>query len=444
MFETRTAPASDAVYKDWSELSSAWRRAGASDGAEFVGKIVGGLNPFGEQLNFLSHYSGWLLPPQGDLVLYTLSSDASFIFADDKLVLQWPGVHGGKSYENNAHKAAVPNTGGPIKIDYYQGKGGEGAPQSALGWKTPGGLKIIQPDCWLHPGTCEITRFEAQGKPLPVATLNLVSYLGWAGQWLYEVKCALEPAALSGWDIEWHFSDGAVFKGPQCARIVADSVRQVVTVQARRGGELTQTSQRMPAFGAPSKNAREAGNDGYLEKLRLESPAHWSAAGLGAVMPFLTEFGSDADVAPFAEAWFKLRPAPSNPSWLPAQLARLRFRAQADPKGAMAELRAIDSAARGLYEKQLSLFEIDLLVYFLHDPTAVGRAQQAALLYPDSAEGKLARIRVGDYYRLAGDVLEGSPAVRGSATAGRVRRAQASRAGPGILHDDSRHDRQRI
>ena len=405
LFETRAAPTAGAVYKDWPEFSSAWRRAETSDGAEFVGKIVGGLNPFGEQLNFMSHYSGWLLPPEGELVLYTLSSDASFVFADDKPVLNWPGVHSGKSYETDVHKASVPNPGGPIKIDYYQAKGGQGTPQSALGWKTEAGLKIIQPDSWLHPGSCRTIRFEAQGKPAPVASLRLRSYLGWAGKWLYEINCTLERSDLGGWSIEWHFSDGTVLNGPECNRIIADSIPQVVTVEAKRGNEMVKTSQRMPAFGAPARNAAHAeGNSRYIQELRADTPANWSPAALSSVMPFLIEFGSDSDVAPYAEAWFKLRPPPSEPSWLPAQLARLRFRAQTDPKEALTELRAIDFAAHNLYEKQLSLFEIDVLVYFMHDPSALGRAQQVALLFPDSTEGRLARIRVGDYYRLAGDV----------------------------------------
>ena len=263
-------------------------------------------------------------------------------------------------------------------------------------------------DSWLHPGTSELVRCEdVRGRPVPAMHASYASYVGVGGSFLYELHCRLLPTDLKDASVEWRFDDGGVFTGSECNRLVATAPPvQRVTLRVGQGNETMQATKRLSFYDRPPKEAEDDKEHAhYVELLEKMDPAHLDAAMLGAALPFLFDYGTDAQIAAYATAWFKFNPPVADPRWLPAEMARLRTLAVTDPKAALAALHA-DTAGRSLYEKPLDLFEIDLLVYYLRDPASLSRIQQIGFGLGDTKEGRLATIRLADAYRLSGDVRQ--------------------------------------
>ena len=388
-------------------LQAAWSGAAAQSwGAGFVDRIFEGDNPYGER-SFLSHYSGYLAPTSGDVELFTNSADASFVLINDQPFTEWTGAPSMNVFDKTLHGKQLPASTVPVKIDYYQAKaGGMMAPNMSLGWRKAGEpIEIVPASAFLHPGRTQVGRYEAQdGGPVPVTQVRLLSYLGDGGGYLYEVNGSVAPEAVQGATVEWRFDDGAVLAGAEVTRIMSGAPgTQRVTVVARRGSASRQTTRLIGFYGQPPREIEgRRGNDRYVNLLMRLDPAKLDAAMLAAALPALFDYGTDAQSATFASAWLAHKPDLKDPMWLPAYTAHERANAQIDPKKAAAEV-AANTAARPLYGPALDVLELDLLVFGAHDLATLPRVRQLAFgLGAD--KGKLGEIRVGDLYRLNGDL----------------------------------------
>jgi tetratricopeptide (TPR) repeat protein len=417
LFETRRSSAARGeTYTSASALESAWNSAAPqAQGAKFVEKIYSADNPFGDQTFFFSHFSAYLAPTSSDMELFTNSADSSFILVNNEPFIDWTGRPSGNSTDKALHFKKLPASADPVKIDYYQAKGGgDDPPNMTMGWRKPGGhLELVPENAFLHAGKAAVDRYESQqGTPVPAPEIELVSYLGFGGAFLYEVRGKLAPADLQGAAIEWRFDDGAVLTGPRITRVMSGIPgSQRVTVTARRGAASMQVVRHIGFYGAPPPEAADDkqegkaarnGHERYLDMLMQLDPAKLDAAMLAAALPLLFDTGTDAQIAVFANPWLALKPNLTDPLWLPASSAHIRTIAQTNPQAAIAELDA-NSAARQVHEQAINLLELELLVFSVHNMAAMPRVQQLAFsLGPDA--GKLGEIRVGDLYRLNGDV----------------------------------------
>ena len=106
LLETRRLPAG-ATLDDWPGLESAWKAAKDVDGAGFVPSIAHGDNPFGDSVNFISHYTGWLKTNGKKTAIYTQSCDASFVLVNDKFEFGWPGRHAANANLNTVPKKEI-------------------------------------------------------------------------------------------------------------------------------------------------------------------------------------------------------------------------------------------------------------------------------------------------------------------------------------------------
>ena len=258
-----------------------------------------------------------------------------------------------------------------------------------------------------------LEKFESQhGAPVPAPTIQLHSYLGFGDTYLYEMHGTLAPTDLKGATVEWRFDDGAVLTGTEVRRVIVGCSRHPTgdgDGAARRGldgGDATvrllRPAAQGGAGGAEEGHHARAAHAHYINLLMGLDPAKLDAAMLAAALPLLFEDGTDTQAAAFANPWLDLKPEPRNPLWLQAYSAHIHAMALTDPRAAVAEV-AANSAARQLYNTPLSLLELELLVFSVHDPSVLGRVQQLAFgLAPD--QGKIGEIRVGDFYRLAGNV----------------------------------------
>ena len=413
LLDTRRLPAKPKI-DSWPDMETTWRAAPAVDGAGFVSSIYAAGNAFGTDADFASHFSGWLATPDGgDIVLYTLSSDASFVLVNAKPALEWPGTHSPDSNLKTMRSQTVPCSPGFTKIDYYQAKIGAGG-VAVLGWQKNGKFEAVPPAAWVHPGTSQILKLDdARGWPLPLANVVCNSYLGYGGKWLVDIECAADIPPE--WTAEWEFEDGAVFSGPKSQRIVVDSKPQFVTLRLRRGNDVTAGIKRLvfpPDLRAASVN-NPADLASYLGSLDKLTPSRLSQATLDAVLPLLVDFADDGHVAKFAAAWLRKNPSPDSPLWLPAQMAVLHALEQSDPRKALEEVRRIDPAARKKHREIFSQYELDLLVFSLRDASAEDLARRIAFEAPESEAATLAKIRIGDLYRLTARIKPAVEQYRG-------------------------------
>jgi tetratricopeptide (TPR) repeat protein len=138
----------------------------------------------------------------------------------------------------------------------------------------------------------------------------------------------------------------------------------------------------------------------YLSLIDKETPSLLSQASLDAMLPLLLDFADTGRSGRVAAAWLMKGPSPDDPLWMPAQRAVILALAQNEPLKALGVLRGIDPVVRKKYDHELSLLELDLLVFYLRDPSAVLVANRIITGIPDPESIALAKIRIGDLYRL--------------------------------------------
>ena len=64
------------------------------------------------------------------------------------------------------------------------------------------------------------------------------------------------------------------------------------------------------------------------------------------------------------------------------------------------ELHGVDMTTQKQHLKDLSMLELELAVFYLHDPSTLSIAQRVAMESKGTPESQLALIRLGDYFRL--------------------------------------------
>jgi tetratricopeptide (TPR) repeat protein len=405
LMETRHLSSSGS-FEAWPAMDTTWRNAGESEGAEWVRSINQGVNPFGDNRRFLTHYTGYLRTDKmTQVTLFTVSSDASFVVVNGVYEFGWPGEHSPVSSSKSPHSKSVAVTGPLTRIDYYQAKTAQSQPAMVLGWEINGKPVTIPEDAWVHPGVATLVRLEEfHGFPAPVPVVRVRSYIGFENQWLYEINAKLLGKVPEGWTVQWRFSDGVINTNKECTHVVADTSLQNVVVKLQRGLEEMTGGRRIRFTDEIPAASIQYASDmrSYLDAMAHENLAELPMSLLRSYIAFLNSIDDRIHMAPLADAWLKRNPDTGDALWLPAQLSRLRAQAQTDPRGALAELRAIPPGPRVKYSTALDLLELDILVFHLHDASAVDRAAQIAMRDPKSETARLALVRAGDYFRLQG------------------------------------------
>lgn len=403
LLETRRLPGS-AKLDDAAALESAWKAAGDVDGADFVPQIAQGANPFGDSANFLSHYTGWLKTDGKKVTLYTLSSDASFVFVNGRPEFGWPGEHGAHANAKDVAQKEVDTQAGATRVEYFHAAKRTPQPAMVLGWMKDGKSETIPASAWIHPGATSVEKVEHMaGWPSPLGRVVLLSYIGWEDLWLYRVQASLASEPPAGWKVDWAWSDGATSDGMKSERVIAGPAPVYATARIKGEKGEVRGSFRVSFGGAPPPQV-ETQNEGalheYLALLDREEPAKLAPGTLRAGFMLLAEFGNDQQIGKWAAAWIAKNPGTNDPLWAKGQVARLRALAQSDPKGALAELHRFDSATWKKHAQELGLCELDIMVFHLKDPAAVPTANRIAFENPNTDLARIAKIRTGDLYRL--------------------------------------------
>jgi len=417
LMETKPAPSS-LKFDSLQDVKFAWAQSHEAPGAAFVPRIYHGGNPFGPNVRFLTHYSGYLRIPQAkEITFYTLSSDCSFVEVNDQGQFGWPGQHSPRANQQKVPQRAIQCLEGLLKIDYYAAKGdvpSDGFLEAAmvLGWKTESGYAPIPPDAWLHAGSTLVGPIQsADGQWLPTAKATVESFIGYVNEWLYETRFELRPAeAEAGWTATWEFEDGATVEGNSGKRVLTGRESQLVKCKLTRDGV---TLNEIFRIDVPDQLQRASVNNPgevqrYIAMILAEANNKLKPEAVRSRLAILCECGTDQDIAKFAEKWPERNQSDS--LWVPSRLAVNHVHAQFDPAYARQEFRAIVQALPPnllqIFAQEIVSTEMDMLVFCLRDPEAFGRLTQISFLNSPSSLARTAKIRIGDLHRLLGHYKE--------------------------------------
>ena len=197
-------------FDNWQQMQATVRDSFADpDGAGFRASIFDGYNPFGSSVAFVSYYDGWFYAPRtGTYRMATISDDASFVFVDGKLVVQWPGTHGVGGGMRGEHGGPIDLKAGAHHVQYYHVQL-VATTCAELVWTLPGDKvpRVMMPNDYLAAYEADIGLQEFNNDPAtlefaasPVSTLEYggCHYILWKFADLSGVPGS--PAVASQWD----------------------------------------------------------------------------------------------------------------------------------------------------------------------------------------------------------------------------------------------------
>ncbi|MEI7912341.1 MAG: tetratricopeptide repeat protein [Verrucomicrobiota bacterium] len=405
LLETRRLPegANVATYGGWQ---AAWNKSREVDGAGFVPLIFQGDNPFGESHHFLSRYTGQLQSGDGgDLKFYTLSDDVSYVMIDGRAALMWQANNPPPLAPEKVPLAKVSLSKGTVAVEYFHAVA-DPPTAMVLGWDQGGKLGNVPPEAWVHPGKTNPAATETRdGAPVPLASLNAERYLGYGGEWYVRIKAATAPPA-EGWAVEWLWPDGHLDAGPEVARLWTSLDPLALTLRLRNG---TRVIEGRNVLVIPRNFEAATVNDPrqlaeFLELLDKENPTAVAEPARRAGFVLASAFLPAAAAVRWAEGWLAVA-KPAGGAWVAAQSMVIRETAKRDPKAALDRLGALAKPARDAMGASADFLELDLRVFGLKDPAALGlcaRLRKSG----DKALATLAVIRLGDYHLLNGRIEE--------------------------------------
>ncbi|MBC8126016.1 MAG: tetratricopeptide repeat protein [Gloeobacteraceae cyanobacterium ES-bin-144] len=427
LMETRRLPAGATIttYEGWR---IAWQKSQSTDGASFVRQIFHGDNPHGENRHFLSRYTGILKTGNGgEIKFYTLSDDVSYVIIDGQSNLKWQ-----KDQPPPLDPKAVPLTTIRSPKDFanveYSHAVVEPPGAMVLGWEQGGKLGTVSEDAWIHPGKIKAERIESSdGAPVPIATIKVEQYIGYGNQWYVSVRGNVARVD-DGWQVEWLWQDGRVDKGKESHRIwmCLDPVRVIVRL---RNGERVTEGRRIKLIPKDLEAAsvnNESQVSSFLELLGKEEPMALNEAARKSGFILARDFLPSTEASKWAEAWLKTA-KPEDEAWASAMTMVIREIAKKDPNAAIDRLNTLPENLRTVMGRDANLLELDLRVFGLNDPSAVGLVTKLSKS-GDKNLARLAKIRLGDYQLLNGRVDEAARCFSDAVSSSR----EAERTGPVI------------
>lgn len=208
LYEVRSGRASDAEKVD--QVRRAFAQA-QPQGAAFVDNIFFGHNPFGPSENFISRFTGHMVVDRpGEYRIATTSDDCSFVLIDDKLCVEWGGVHG--AVGDARYSAPVMLSRGMHKLEYWHAQGGGEAVAEAA-WLRPGELRyeVIPAAAFAPVAVAALSDIQIRGRRISpdfCVTIEGESFL----DDFYPVRVAFQnsssPGSGENMTYRWDFGDG--------------------------------------------------------------------------------------------------------------------------------------------------------------------------------------------------------------------------------------------
>jgi tetratricopeptide (TPR) repeat protein len=401
LLETRRMPdgANITTYSGWQD---AWKKSPAVDGVGFVPLVFHGGNPFGKESRFLSRYTGLIKTGDGgEMKLYTLSDDVSYVMMDGNPVMSWQKNQPPPLDPRKVPVTKVRMNGKFAKVEYSHGAV-EAPGTMVLGWEQGGKLGNVPPEAWVHPGKVKADAFEsADGAPIPLVDLQAVSYIGFGGGWYFKLSAAI-PDPGEVWQVEWLWPDGRVDHGRDVHRLWMSLDPVQVIVRLRNGARGIE-GRRMLMI--PRDLVAESVNNdsqikSYLKLLEKEDPLALAEPARKAGFILGRGFLPSAQAARWAEAWLE-KAKPDSAFWTTVMSLAIRETAKTDPKAALGRIDKLPEEAKKTLGRHADLLELDIRVFRMKDPLVVGLASKLQKS-GDKQLVRMALVRLGDYQLLNG------------------------------------------
>ncbi len=102
------------------DMMAAWNKDPIVFGRSMLNGIFDGTHRHGPTGNVISHYQGWFdLDAPAKVGFVTISTDASFVLVDGKLVVAWPGRHGFHEGRWGKFRDSVALAAGLHRLEYF-------------------------------------------------------------------------------------------------------------------------------------------------------------------------------------------------------------------------------------------------------------------------------------------------------------------------------------
>ena len=132
-----------------AQFADLWKKA-EFQGGEFVDQVYSSYNAFGANTNALHFYDGFLkIDKAGPTAFCVASTDASFLFVDDREVAAWPGKHPVKPGLDGSRRGTVTLQTGLHRFTYLHAN--SGSDSFAIAAMVPPNEKnhiVIGPECF--------------------------------------------------------------------------------------------------------------------------------------------------------------------------------------------------------------------------------------------------------------------------------------------------------
>ena len=145
---------------NWRQMVDLVRDSPEVQGRGLHHCVFDGHNRFGPSERYISIYKGYLYcPVSGEYDFATTSDDASFLFVDSDLVVQWPGQHGAVADARHHAKARLER--GVHFLEYYHADLDDRQVAEAA-WRVPGqeGFVVIPPEAFVPLWWGQVTQYE--------------------------------------------------------------------------------------------------------------------------------------------------------------------------------------------------------------------------------------------------------------------------------------------
>ena len=387
-------------------------------GRSFVPDIFQGINPHGPSSHYVALFVGWFNARQeGRYEFATISSGASYLQIDGRMVAEWLGrhdPHGGRRGEHGGHVVLRP---GAHRIDYVQVQF-DGAPAAIAAWSPPGQerFEVMPPSAFLPLARFRATRFDAA----PSSPEEL--YIEWSNL----EHCLLADSLTvktrfrvveggRGRRYKWRFDDGDEAGGADVQHIFPQGGMRQVTVLAYEGPTCVATNS-VQVRVRPHWPQREDWRQGLFEEARgsflRRDLSRMPARDLAAVLD-LAERVEDKELSMRAgEATLKRQEEFNNVAWGPTfYKLGLQFQHQGDQGNRLAEqalrLALTPERNNSVMANKVKVRIIDLLIHCdgnLDEGEKLLGSLSLAGLTQD--EKRLAKLLQGDLQLARGKVEE--------------------------------------
>lgn len=206
-----------------AQVQAAWAKAEAV-GADFVGNVSFGFNPFGpSDMAAIYRYVGWFLPPKAGTYMMDLSSNGgAWLLVNGQEAVAWPGNHPPSGHARRAKPVAVTQT--TQRLDFWN-VNEAGTMLNLVAWQMPGTdpFVAIPPEVFLSVARATLVETDLPGERLVADFFaDFASETWWSDRYAVRMRFRNLTKGVNpqqGGRFEWDFGDGQTSTLPSPAHV---------------------------------------------------------------------------------------------------------------------------------------------------------------------------------------------------------------------------------